>query len=378
MKKIKVSLKNPYFIWVGKDLLSSAGRLIKPLAPGSKALIITNKKIPSHFLNTLARSLTKAKFQVHSYLLPFGDERDKSIGVLKNIWQKMARIPLDRSSCLIALGGGVVGDVAGFAAATYMRGISLVHIPTTLLAQVDSAIGGKTAIDLTSAKNIVGAFYQPKTVISDLETLKTLAPFEFRNSFAEVIKYGMIQDAGLFGLLEKKMSSFLSAITGIAAVPGTGTFGASEISFLETVIARSATIKANVVSEDEFETKGKRMILNYGHTFAHALEASSGFKLPHGQAVAIGMMFAGETAYRMGLFSKQAQDRQIKLMAQLGLPLKVRFASQGILSLMKLDKKVKNGKLRFVLPTKIGHVGIYERVSEKLVRGVLDDYKKER
>lgn len=372
MKKIKVSLNNPYFIWIGKNLLSSAGRLIKPLVPGSKALIITNKKIPALFVKKLEHTLIQAKFKVDSYLLPFGNERDKSVEVLKKIWQRMARIPLDRSSCLIALGGGVVGDTAGFAAATYMRGISLIHIPTTLLAQVDSAIGGKTAIDLTSAKNIVGAFYQPKTVIADLETLKTLAPFEFRNSFAEVIKYGVIQDAGLFGLLEKKMSGFLSAIT------GTGTFGTSEVSFLETVIARSAKIKANVVSEDEFETKGKRMILNYGHTFAHALEASSGFKLPHGQAVAIGMMFAGETAYRMGLFSKQAQDRQIKLMAQLGLPLKVRFTSQGILSLMKLDKKVKSGKLRFVLPTKIGHVGIYERVSEKLVRGVLDDYKKER
>lgn len=370
MKKIRVNLKNnSYSILVGQDLLSGAGRLIRPLIKGSSILVVTNKKIPSHFLNVLVRSLTKAKFRVHSYLLPFGDERDKSIGILKNIWQKMSEIPLDRTSGLIALGGGVIGDTAGFAAATYMRGIPFIQIPTTLLAQVDSAIGGKTAIDLPTAKNIVGAFYQPKLVISDLETLKTLSPFEFRNSFAEIIKYGMIQDVSLFELLEKKMRTVLSKIQ-------KKRFDASVVSFLEQVITRSAQIKAHVVSEDEFETKGKRMILNYGHTFAHALEAASRFKLPHGQAVAVGMLFAGETAYRMGIFSKQAQDRQIKLMAQLGLPLKVCFTSQGILSLMKLDKKVKNGKLRFVLPTKIGHVGIYERVSEKCVRGVLNDYKK--
>ena len=365
MKKISVRLAHhPYSVLIGRNLLPSAGRLIKQLKVGSKVLIVSNKKIPGTFLRLLKSSLVRSGFQVHTYLLPFGNERDKSVDVLRKIWEQMAKIPLDRTSTVIALGGGVVGDTVGFAAATYMRGISLIQIPTTLLAQVDSAIGGKTAIDLPSAKNIIGAFYQPKLVISDLETLKTLNPFEFRNSFAEIIKYGVIGDPKLFRLLEKKMTGFLAAVQ-------RKRFGASETSFLETVISRSAQAKARVVSEDERETKGKRMILNYGHTLAHALEGASKFELSHGQAVAIGMIFAGELACRLKVFPRAAQNRQIRLIAQLGLPLKCRFSSNAILSFMKRDKKVKNGKLRFVLPKRIGQVGIYENVSEQLVRKIL-------
>lgn len=366
MKKIKVNLKsNSYPILIGRNLLTSTGRLVKQLGVGSEVLVISNKKIPGIFLKTVKSSLTHSGFQVHSYLLPFGNEHDKSVEVLSKIWNAMAKIPLGRTSTVVALGGGVVGDTVGFAAAAYMRGISLVQIPTTLLAQVDSAIGGKTAVDLPSAKNIIGAFYQPKLVISDIETLKTLNPSEFRNSLAEVVKYGVIGDSQLFRLLEKKLGGFLSAVQ-------KKRFGSSEISFLETIIARSAQAKARVVSEDERETKGKRMILNYGHTLAHALEGASKFELPHGQAVAIGMVFAGELACRMSLFPRAAQNRQIKLIAQLGLPLAYRFPSSKILSFMKRDKKVNNGKLRFILPKRIGQVGIYENVSEKLVLKILE------
>lgn len=372
MKKIKVRLSyHSYSILIGQNFLSSVGKFIKQLKTGSKVLIVSNKKIPRVFLNTIARSLKKSGFQAYSYFLPFGDERDKSVDVLKKIWEHMARLLLNRTSTVVALGGGVVGDTVGFAASAYMRGISLVQIPTTLLAQVDSSIGGKTAVDLPSAKNIVGSFYQPRVVVCDIDTLRTLSPFEFKNSFAEIIKYGVIGDHQLFQLLEKRMSNFLSAVT-------LNRFGSSEFSFLETVISRSAQAKAKVVSEDEHETKGKRMILNYGHTFAHALEGASKFKLPHGQAVAIGMIFAGELACRMRIFSREAQVRQIRLIAKLRLSLDHRYSSAQLIPFMKRDKKVKNGKMRFVLPKQIGQVGIYEDIPESLVRKVLDDYRSER
>ncbi len=372
MKRINVNLKHKgYSILIGRNLLSSIGQLIRPLRIGSNILIVSNKKIPSRFLSTIQNSLRKKGFKTHSYLLPFGNERDKSVDVLRKTWERMARIPLDRSSAVVVLGGGVIGDVVGFAASTYMRGISLIQIPTTLLAQVDSSIGGKTAIDLPSAKNIIGTFYQPKLVISDLDVLKTLKPIEFKNSFSEIIKYGMIGDLKLFELLEKKLSGFLSSIE-------IGKFDKEDFSFLETVISRSAQAKARIVSQDERETLGKRMILNYGHTFAHAIEGASKFKLPHGQAVAIGMIFAGELACRMNIFSREAQVRQIKLIAKLGLSLNHRYSSAQIVPFMKRDKKVKNGKMRFVLPKRIGQVGIYENVPEKLVRKVLDDYRSER
>ena len=369
MKKISVPVKdNPYQVLIGRNLLPSIGRLIKPLKIGSKVLIVSNKKIPRVFLNTVTRSLKKSGFQTYSYLLPFGDERDKSVGVLRKIWEHMAWLLLDRTSTVIALGGGVVGDTVGFAASAYMRGISLIQVPTTLLAQVDSSIGGKTAVDLPLAKNIVGSFYQPKLVVSDIDTLKTLSPSEFKNSFAEIIKYGVIGDNQLFQMLEQKMSGFLSAVS-------LNRFGSAESSLLEAVISRSAQAKARVVSEDERETKGKRMILNYGHTFAHALEGVSKFTLPHGQAVAIGMIFAGELACRMRIFSRQTQIRQIRLIAQLGLPLSYRYSSAQLIPFMKRDKKVKNGKMRFVLPKRIGQVGIYEDIPESLVRKVLEDYR---
>ncbi len=370
MKKVKVNLKNKaYQILIGRNLLSSVGRLIKPLKVGSKVLIVSNKIIPAVFLNAVKRSLIHSGFKVNSYLLPLGDERDKSVEVTQKIWNEMAKIPLDRTSTVLALGGGVIGDVTGFAASTYMRGIPVIHVPTTVLAQVDSSIGGKTAIDLPTGKNIVGTFYQPRLVVADLETLRTLKPLDVKNQFSEVIKYGMIADTFLFRLLENRLGRFLSAVE-------INCFSSTEFSFLEAVVSRSAAIKAKVVMEDERETKGKRMILNYGHTLAHALEAASQFRLPHGQAVAIGMIFAGELACRRGIFPRAAQDRQIHLIAKLGLSLNYKFSSDRLISFMRRDKKVKNGKMRFVLPKRIGQVGIHENIPERLVRDVLDDYRR--
>ena len=369
MRKITVHLKNrSYPIVIGRRLLPSLGHLLKPLGLGRKILIVSNRKVARRFLAPVSKTLVQSGFQAFSYLLPHGDERDKSERELSRLWTRMAQIPLDRTSSILALGGGVVGDIAGFSASTYMRGISLIQVPTTLLAQVDSAIGGKTAIDLPSGKNIVGTFYQPRIVVSDVEVLRTLPPKEFQNSFAEVIKYGVIRDLELFELLEQKTSRFLASLR-------KRSLGLRELSFLETIVWRSARVKAGVVEHDERETKGERMILNYGHTFAHGIEAASGFKMPHGEAVATGMVLAGELALRVGIFDGGAQNRQIDLIERTGLPTRIngrRFTSAKILSFMRRDKKAHDGRLKFVLPKKIGQVGLYDHISEKLVRKTLD------
>ena len=376
MKKITVRLKNrSYPILIGNHLIGQLGRLLKPLKLGSKILIVSNLRIKKRFsrFRPLISSLKKSGFQVYGHLLSHGNESDKSTLQLDRLWKKMAQIPLDRSSTVLAFGGGVVGDTAGFAASTYMRGISLVQVPTTLLAQVDSAVGGKTAVNLSSAKNIVGTFYQPKIVISDVEALKKLARdnfgrLEFKNSFMEVIKYGVIQDPALFGLLERKVKSFFSSLE-------KGKLGKKEESFLEAVVWRSACVKARVVSADEREVTGKRMILNYGHTFAHALEGASKYRLPHGQAVGIGMILAGELGVRMGVFSRENQRRQTQLIRAIGLSLRYNYLSSQLLSFMKRDKKGVSGKLKFVLPLRIGRVNVFDRIPERLIREVMNQNK---
>ncbi|MBI4372899.1 MAG: 3-dehydroquinate synthase [Candidatus Omnitrophica bacterium] len=369
MRKLAVQLgAQSYPILIGRNLLNQIGAFVRPLKLGRKVLVVSNQKVARRFLPRVARSLGRSGYQVFSYHLSHGDERDKSEKELSKLWSEMAQIPLDRTSTVLALGGGVVGDLAGFAASTFMRGVSLVQVPTTLLAQVDSAVGGKTGIDLPGAKNMIGAFYQPRIVISDVETLRTIPLKVFKDSLAEVIKYGMIQDRKLFELLEQKGRWFIKSVK-------RRSLGPAEIQFLEEIVWRSALVKAKVVEEDERETKGKRMILNYGHTFAHALEAASGFKMAHGEAVACGMILAGELALKMGFFSIRDQARQISLIKQISFPAKYRFSSSKILELMKRDKKVRNGKLRFVLPRKIGKVDVFDNIPEKWVRNIVDHYR---
>ncbi|OGW81150.1 MAG: 3-dehydroquinate synthase [Omnitrophica bacterium RIFCSPLOWO2_12_FULL_44_17] len=370
MKQIKVKhAKGQYKILIGTDLLPKTGVFLKSLVGGRKILIVSHRTIAKYHSGTVKHSLEKAGFEVHSYLLPYGGERDKSEQVLKSLWKKMADIGLDRSSALLALGGGVVGDLAGFAAATYMRGISVVQVPTTLLAQVDSAIGGKTGMDLYQVKNIVGAFHQPRMVICDMNTLKTLPLAEFRNAFAEVIKYGVIWDAKLFDLLEKKTAAFFTSLN-------RGKLNQKDFSFLEIIVYRSAKVKAEVVCKDEFETSGLRMILNYGHTFGHAFESVSNYRISHGEAVAVGMMLAGELALREGLFPKSGQARQVKLLRESGLLepwFRGRYAAAKLVSFMKKDKKAKAGALRLVLPRTIGRVEVRSDFSGAKVLSFLKD-----
>lgn len=359
MKTIPLRLgERSYSIMVGRNLLGSLGKLLKPLGAGGKVLIVSNRRVAGLFLNEVQSSLKRAGYSLQKpFLLPHGNERDKAAQVLFQLWRHMARAGLERSSKVVALGGGVVGDLAGFAAATYMRGIPFVQVPTTLLAQVDAAIGGKTAVDLPSAKNLVGAFYQPRRVVADVETLRKmgLSPKglrELRNSFAEIIKYGIIQDRRLFELLEEKVGWFFHSAA-------RKSLGNSELSFLETLVWRSVRVKARVVEGDERETKGRRMILNYGHTFAHAFEAASNYKLPHGEAVALGMACAARMAVRRGIFSEKDEARQNHLVRAAGLPLRPRgIPLKQVLLAMQHDKKKRDGRLCFVLPTAIGRVTV--------------------
>lgn len=374
MKKISVHLgSRSYTVLIGRNLLSRIGSLLKPLRLGPKILMVTNRRVARLFLLEVRRSLIRAGFEVvRPHLLARGNERDKSKEGLLRLWEHMARVGLDRTSTLLALGGGVVGDLAGFAASTYMRGISLIQVPTTLLAQVDAAIGGKTAINLPSAKNVVGTFYQPRLVIADVAALRGMGQHprglgELKNSFAEIIKYGIIEDLQLFHLLEERIEGFFSSAK-------RKPLGDRELSFLETVVWRSAQVKARVVEADERELKGRRMILNYGHTFGHALEAASHYRLPHGEAVVLGMVCAARLARKNGLLRAEDEIRQKRLIQKLGLPTQIngrRFPVKRIMCPMLLDKKKKEGRLQFVLPVAIGRVKVMEDISLDRVRSVL-------
>ena len=378
MKKINLKLSEgrSYTIVIGRNLLPRVASWIKPLGLGKKILVVTNRTIKSRsFLKSIYSSLIKAGYEVIEHVLAYGNERDKSKDSLFKLWRHMAEVGLERSSTVLAVGGGVVGDLAGFAASTYMRGIFLVQVPTTLLAQVDAAIGGKTAINLPLAKNIVGTFYQPRLVVSDVATLARMGVErggfglrELRNSFAEIIKYGIIMDPELFRLLEEKVEWFFSSAR-------KKSLGNAELSFLETVVWRSAQVKARVVEEDERETKGKRIILNYGHTFAHAFETASGYRLPHGEAVGLGMVCAARLARKRGLLSLKDEMRQNRLIQEVGLPSRIdrhRFDLKQVKQAMLLDKKRKGGRLRFVLPEAIGRVRVVAGISSKEVEQVLE------
>lgn len=363
MKKITLNhSKGRYDILIGCGLIKMLPELLKPLALGTKILVVTDRPVSKLYLKPVLKTFRNSGHDVTAFVLPYGDERNKSQRILEAIWKKMAEAGLERGSAIVALGGGVVGDVAAFAASTYMRGISLVQIPTTLLAQVDSAIGGKTAIDLESVKNVVGTFYQPRIVISDVDILKTLPQRELKNAFSEIVKYGVIRDPEIFKILERNLDWFFASFG--QKKKRTEIFG-----FLEDLVWRCARIKAAVVSRDEFETRGERMILNYGHTFGHAFEGASGNRMTHGESVALGMVLAGELAVRLKIFSREDQNRQVALLKHIGLPVcydRKKFSAAALVSYMKRDKKVKAGQFRLVLPRAIGRVEV-THVPEKVV-----------
>jgi 3-dehydroquinate synthase len=358
MKKVKVKLgNNSYEITIGSGLLQRIGLWLKEAGFSGKAVIITDTTVRGIYADTLEHSLTNASFNVTVLGVPAGEEQ-KTLETAGGLYDKLAEAFAERSTLILALGGGVIGDLAGFVAATYMRGVPLIQVPTTLLAMVDSSIGGKTAVDHGKLKNIVGAFYQPKMVVADIDTLKTLPKEELSNGMAEVIKHAAIKDKDFFEFLEANMGRAMALNTEV----------------LENILEKNVRIKADIVEKDEKETS-VRAILNYGHTIGHAVEAVSNFKIKHGQAVAVGMIAAAKISHRMGILH---QDDVIKLdgvIKDAGLPTKIpdlsREDKEKLLQLIKHDKKVLNDKVRFVLLKSIGNAFLSDAVDPGLIGEVL-------
>lgn len=344
---------DPYSIFIGTDWWSSlGGKIRETLADMSHAMLVYDSEVRSSWAEPLAEQLRAAGVRVDMVEVLSG-ENSKSVQRLEQIWEQMRVDRADRQSVVIAVGGGVVGDLAGFAAATFNRGVRLVQVPTTLLSQVDSSVGGKTGINLPDAKNIVGAFWQPSLVLIDTATLSTLPPRTFHSGLAEVAKYGVIADAEFFAWLEQNADALAAA----------------EPEAVRHAIAVSCQTKADVVVADERETSGRRATLNYGHTFGHAIEATAGYwKFLHGEAVAIGMQMAAHLARALGRVDDDFVQRQHDLLRRLQLPVCWQDAEPALmLKTMESDKKVAHGKLRFVLPTRIGHVELVGGVDDALI-----------
>ena len=346
-----------YDIQIGRGLLAQLGQQCNRLKLGKRCAVITDRHVARRFASRAEASLRKAGFQPIRITVPAG-ETAKSLKSVEFCYRQLAKHRLERKSFIVALGGGVVGDLAGFVAATYLRGIPFVQVPTTLLAQVDSSVGGKVGVNLPAGKNLVGAFYQPKLVLCDLDTLATLPRREFRAGLAEVIKYGIIYDAQLFERLERRLTLVLDQ-------------NARE---LEELVARCCEIKAEVVGQDETES-GLRAILNFGHTIGHALEAISHYgKYLHGEAISVGQVAAARISAKVLGLPEAEADRIEKLFRRAGLPTHVplnRSQLGKLFSAMKLDKKVKNGQVGFVLARQIGQVEFGQKVAERRINQAL-------
>jgi 3-dehydroquinate synthase len=343
MLTVKVPLgERSYKILIGTKLLARLGAECAELQLGAQCAIISDHNVAKIYGQAAQRSLTHAGFDACLITVPAG-ETSKRIKTVEACYDKLAKHRLERKSFIVALGGGVVGDLAGFVAATYLRGVPFVQVPTTLLAHVDSSVGGKVGVNLKAGKNLVGAFYQPRFVLCDFDTLKTLPTREYRAGLAEVIKYGIIYDARLFRQLERDMPALLKR----------------DPKTLAKVVARCCEIKADVVTQDETEG-GLRAILNFGHTIGHALEAISGYgKYLHGEAISIGQVAAAKLSSRVLGLPVNDVARITRLFQQAGLPTKVSLSASQLNKLcaaMKLDKKVSAGEIKFVLAAQIGQV----------------------
>lgn len=355
---VKVALgQRSYHIRVGHGLLKQLDQACRRLGLGNRCAILTDANVAPLYADAVEKVLAEAGFASQRITLPAG-ESSKNLKNVAACYDQLAAHRLERRSFIVALGGGVVGDLAGFVAATYLRGIALVQIPTTLLAQVDSSVGGKVGVNLKAGKNLVGAFHQPRLVLCDLDTLKTLPLRELRAGLAEVIKYGIIYDRALFARLEKQMPRLLKL----------------DSELLGAVIARCCAIKADVVSQDETES-GLRAILNFGHTIGHAIEAITAYgQYLHGEAISIGQVAAAEMSVRLaGLPAADAQ-RIRALLVQAGLPVKYPLTEKRwtqLLNAMRLDKKVSGGEIKFVLAERIGRAIWGQPVRPELIREAL-------
>lgn len=356
MKTIRVGLKDrSYDILVENALLDKIGVDLKSRGIAKRYAVVADARVAGLLGERLMASLAEAGIAAELFTFACGEE-SKHLGTVSELASGLARLGFDRKDGLVALGGGVTGDITGFLAAIYMRGISFVQIPTTLLAQVDSSVGGKTGVDIPEGKNLVGAFYQPSCVYIDSGVLLSLPHEELLNGLAEVVKYGVIYDRAFFDFLVERREDIL----------------ARNLSALEELIARCCEIKAAVVAADERESDLRR-ILNFGHTLGHAVEAASGYALAHGLAVGIGMVAACRLAVGKGIFPKEQAAAVEGLIAAYGLPTEVpvRYSPAQIKAFLKTDKKTVAGRPFFVLPTEIGKVMITDQVSEAHIDMVL-------
>jgi 3-dehydroquinate synthase len=358
MRTVTVPLRErTYSILIGSGLLADLGAECARLQPGRRCAVLSDTRVAAKYGRAALTSLKKAGFEPVLLRIPSG-EPAKRLRVVEKCYEQLAQHRLERKSFIVALGGGVVGDLAGFVAATYLRGLDFVQVPTTLLAQVDSSVGGKVGVNLAAGKNLVGAFYQPRLVVCDVDTLRTLPPRELRAGLAEVLKYGIIYDAAFFQRLETDLPRLLKL----------------DREVLIDVIARCCEIKAEVVSKDERES-GLRAILNFGHTIGHALEATSGYgKYLHGEAISIGQVAAAALSNSYVGLPADELDRVSALFKNAGLPTCVRITRpqfRKLVAAMRLDKKVSNGEVNFVLAKRIGAVVPGQKVSEADIARVL-------
>jgi 3-dehydroquinate synthase len=344
-----------YNIYIKKGILSQSVDILRPWIAYRKILLITDSNVSELYMERVVEILNQTGADVETFVFTAG-EASKTLETLADIYKKAVSCGIDRSSCIVALGGGVTGDLAGFAAASYMRGIDFIQIPTTLLAMVDSSVGGKTGVDLPEGKNLVGAFWQPKLVLIDPEFMKTLPDREIRCGLAEVVKYGVILDEKLFDTMIDNVDKLI----------------APDYDFYSQIVSTCCQLKTDVVVADEREG-GLRAILNYGHTFGHAVESVSGYEqYQHGEGVAIGMCMAADLALELGMFSDGEADKQQKLLEALELPCRVTGCDPDeIFAAMSKDKKVQSGKLRVVLPENIGKVRIVGDVDPELIAEVV-------
>jgi 3-dehydroquinate synthase len=358
-QSLRVNLaERGYDIAVTSGTPEGLGPFARERCRGALAFVVSDANVAAH-AEAVTRSLGGAGFRTAAEILPSG-ESQKSLAVASGLYDRLAELHADRRTLVVAVGGGVIGDLAGFVAATYNRGLPLLMVPTTLLAMVDSSVGGKVAVNHPRAKNLIGTFHQPVGVWIDTQTLATLPEREYHSGLAEVVKYGVALDADFFAYLE----------SGRAAVLG------REPDAVRRVVTRCCRLKADVVERDEREETGLRAVLNYGHTFAHAFETAAGYGgWLHGEAVAAGMVCASRLAERRGLVGPDLTGRQVRLLEALGLPTAPGpWPAEGLLATMRSDKKALAGRLRFVLPRRLGEVALFDDVPEADVLAVLQSF----
>ena len=363
VERLRVELGDrSYEIFVGPRLIEGAGPEILPLLRRRQVVIVSDETVAGHCLPRLRDSLSEAGIVHHTVLLPVGEET-KDLDHFGRLVEEILAVGIERGTMLVALGGGVVGDITGFAAATLLRGIDFVQIPTTLLAQVDSSVGGKTGINTRLGKNLIGAFYQPRLVLADATVLSTLPHRELLAGYAEIVKYGLIRDAEFFVWLEAAGRS----VCDLASAP------------LRRAVMTSCAMKADIVASDERE-EGDRMLLNFGHTFGHALETETGFsaRLLHGEAVGLGMVLAFDFAARLGLAAPEESGRVRRHLDEMGLPTQLSaiglagIPADRLIAHMSKDKKVRDGRITLILPRQIGEAFVMKDAPVDKLRDFLD------